>query len=100
MTHRGPIERNKSGRRILLSVEIAQLWRVQENIKGEMFAGVYRQEKRFGDSVGFAFSACTAGWTQTTGDGSFCGDGSRRETDEYTRYELLAPDGELQDYYE
>ncbi len=52
------------------------------------------KKKGLGILVGFAFSACTAGWTQTPGDAVVfpAATGAQTETDEYTRYELLAPE--------
>ena len=61
------------------------------------------KKKGLGILVGFAFSACTAGWTQTTGDGVVfpAAKGAQTETDEYTRYELLAPEtASFKIYYE
>ena len=61
------------------------------------------KKKGLGILVGFAFSACTAGWTQTTRDAVVfpAATGAQTETDEYTRYELLAPEtASFKIYYE
>jgi hypothetical protein len=61
------------------------------------------KKKGLGILVGFAFSACTAGWTQTARDAVVfpAATGAQTETDEYTRYELLAPEtASFKIYYE